>query len=168
MCSTAHSKARDPNDAVWSSDVDSNGHGGQWVGGGALDPVVDVAAWDDTYSAETTAGGIVVNGYNWNTKANLDGNGLYRLTYVLEGSAENEGKCSYSLNTFFGPNTKLVNPGNVNPGTVVSADYEHFHHGEGGLPMWTLIFKLRGKVAVEEAKAAVAVTGSLCNSLSNS
>lgn len=122
-----------PSDAVWSSDVDTNGHGGQWVGGGALDPVVDVAAWDDTYSAETNAGGSVINGYNWNTKANLDGNGLYRVTYVLEGSAENEGKCSYSLNTVFGPNTKLVNPGNVNPGTVVSAEEEHFHHGEGGL-----------------------------------
>jgi len=131
-----------PADAAWSSDVDTNGHGGQWVGGGALDPVVDVAAWDNTYSAEINAGGSVINGYNWNTKADLDGSGLYRVTFVLEGAINpsnptdpNAGRCLYPLNTVFGSDTVLVNPGNVNPGTLLSADALAAigaHHGEGG------------------------------------
>jgi len=136
-----------PGNVAWSSDVDTNGHGGQWVGD-ALDPVVDVAAWDNTYSAEINAGGSVINGYNWNTKANLDGSGRYRLTFVLEGDAGDGGRCTTPLNTtplntVFGPDTenqvtletKLVNPGNVNPGTVLSADALAAigaHHGEGG------------------------------------
>ena len=116
---------------VWSSDasggVAAGAHGGYWTNG-ISPPLVDVAAWNGTYSAETNAGGSVIFGYNWNTKEDSAGGGDYRLTFVLEGDA-----CSYDLNTVFDSTTKSVNVGERRPARVVSADDLGGTGNEGGL-----------------------------------
>jgi hypothetical protein len=115
---------------VWSSDatggVASGENGGYWTDG--MDPpVVDIAAWDGTYSAEINAGGSLIFGYNWNTKL-LDQKGDYRLTFVLEGDA-----CPHELNTVFDETTKSVNVGERRPAQVVSAANIGGTRNEGGL-----------------------------------
>ena len=116
---------------VWSSSasggVAGGAHGGYWTNG-ISPPLVDVAAWDGTYSAETNAGGSVIFGYNWNTKEDSTGGGDYRLTFVLEGDA-----CSYDLNTVFDSKTKSVNVGERRPAQVVSAGDLGGTGNEGGL-----------------------------------
>jgi hypothetical protein len=118
---------------VWSSTaiggVAAGEHGGYWTNGNGIDPpLVDVAAWDGTYSAETNAGGSVIYGYNWNTKEDSSGGGDYRLTFVLEGDA-----CDYDLNTVFDSTTKSVNVGERRPARVMSADDLGGTGNEGGL-----------------------------------
>jgi hypothetical protein len=133
-------KITDFDNLAWSSDVDDgNGRGGYWVGG-ALPPVVNVAAWDGSYSAEINASGTLIYGYNWNTKLidQAEKSGDYRLTFVLEGGPTGDpatsGRCAVNLNTVF-DSTEVVNLGDVHPGEVLTAADlvgEGAHHGEGG------------------------------------
>ncbi|HET9496432.1 MAG TPA: hypothetical protein VFR15_19565 [Chloroflexia bacterium] len=81
----------------------------RWTGD-VSDPVVNLHTSDGSYSAEINAGGSVIYGYNWSTKQANDGNGIYRLTFVLESGS----------NTQFTSSTLLANPGNINPGHVVA------------------------------------------------
>ena len=134
-------KITDFDSVVWSSDADDeNGRGGYWVNG-ALLPVVNVAAWDGSYSAEINASGRLIYGYNWNTKLidQAEKSGDYRLTFVLEGGEnlgepELSGMCPENLNTLF-ESTVVVNLGEEHPGVVLTAEefaQEGAHHGEGG------------------------------------
>ena len=88
---------------------------GYWVGDAAT-PVVNIAAYSGTYSAEINAGGSMLYGYNWNAKTAATGQ--YRLTFVLDG--QGQGKCPVPLNTVFGDSTYVANPGEVSAGVVVS------------------------------------------------
>lgn len=129
-------KITDFGNLAWSSDLDDgSGHGGYWTGG-ALAPVVNVAAWDDTYSAEINAGGRMLYGYNWNTMLipQAEKSGNYRLTFVLEGGPLGGGQCDEELNTVF-DTTTAVNLGEQHPAEVLSAAELALlgaHHGEGG------------------------------------
>jgi hypothetical protein len=134
-------KIVDADNLSWNSDLDDgSGYGGYWYGG-ALEPVVNVAAWDDSYSAEITASGRMLYGYNWNTMdiPQEEKFGTYRITFVLESDASSGGHCPEDLNTVF-DSTVAVNLGEQHPAVVVSADElndpngpYHAHHGEGGL-----------------------------------
>lgn len=129
-------KITDVDNLAWSSDVDDGtGRGGYWVGG-ALAPVVNIAAWDGSYSAETNASGTLIYGYNWNTKLipQDEKSGDYRLTFVLEGGPSTSGKCGVALNTEFNT-TIVVNKGETHPAALLTrTDLEALgaHHGEGG------------------------------------
>jgi len=96
-------------------------------------PVVDLHAWDGSYSAEINAGGGLVYGYNWNTKNFAEGAGLYRMTFVLEGSAIHGGRCPINLNTMFDGTTRSINVGERHPAVLIPAGDAAFTHGEGGL-----------------------------------
>jgi len=130
-------KINDPStEPEWASDA-SGTYGGYWTGGMG-EPVVDIAAWDGSYSTEINAGGSLIYGYNWNTKV-LAEKGDYRLTFVLEGgftddqNNENDGKCTSTLNTVFDGTSKSVNVGERRPATLLSQAEMDGHHGEGGL-----------------------------------
>lgn len=102
-------------DMVWNSGTDSVS--GRWGPATAFGPpVVDINAWDGTYSAEINAGGSLIYGYNWNTKSFASGSGTYRLTFLLEGD-----RCGYDLNTVFDDTTLSVNVGERRPATLLSA-----------------------------------------------
>ena len=116
-------------DILWSSEE------GRWVGtiGG---PVVNVAAYNattDVYSAEINAGGGVIYGYNWNTKANADGAGTYRVTFLLDGPTSEGGRCTAPMNTVFDDTSMSVNVGERRPATLIPGTDEMFTAGEGGL-----------------------------------
>ena len=89
----------------------------------ANSPIVDLRAWDDSYSAEINAGGMLLYGYNWNTKTFSEGPGWYRLTFVLEGDTADGGMCTSpdGLNTMFGDNSQAVNRGERTPAELLSA-----------------------------------------------
>lgn len=96
---------------------------GQWDNASA--PVVNVAAYKDTYKAEINSGGGIVYGYNWNAKSVAAG--TYRLTFVLDGNDEQGPACTTPLATrLVRGTTQLVNVGESNPAQIVYA-------GEGGL-----------------------------------
>ena len=95
-------------------------------------PVVDIKAWDETYSAEINAGGNLIYGYNWQTKNFSEGAGKYRLTFLLEGDEDDGGECEVDLNTVFDDDTMSVNVGERRPATVLSKDALGGTHGEGG------------------------------------
>lgn len=67
-----------------------------------------------------------------NTKL-LSDKGDYRLTFMLEGSEADGGKCPNLLNTVFGGTTKSVNVGERRPATALSAAEMKGTHGESGL-----------------------------------
>jgi len=96
-------------------------------------PVVDLHAWDGSYSAEINAGGSVIYGYNWNTKNFSEGAGVYRMTFLLEGDASAGGSCPYTLNTVFDDTSMSVNVGERRPATMIPGTDAAFTHGEGGL-----------------------------------
>lgn len=85
-------------------------------------PVVDLRAWDDSYSAEINAGGMLLYGYNWNTKNLSAGAGWYRLTFVLEGDTNHGGLCTSpgGLNTAFGATSQAANLGERQPAQLLS------------------------------------------------
>jgi len=130
-------KITDPDNLVWSSNVDDgNGRGGYWVGG-ALPPQENLAAWDGSYSAEINAGGTLIYGFNWNTKL-IDQSiksGTWRLSFVLEGDTDDSGRCSVDLNTVF-ESTTTVNVGEQNlPVVLTPGDMSDLGatNGEGGM-----------------------------------
>jgi hypothetical protein len=86
---------------------------GYWVGDAAA-PVVNIAVYSGTYSAEINAGGSMLYGFNWNAKTAATGQ--YRLTFVLDGQP----RCPVPLNTVFDSTTRVANPGEVSAGVVVS------------------------------------------------
>lgn len=99
--------------------------GGSWGPRSAANaPVVDLRAWDDSYSAEINAGGLLLYGYNWNTKTLAEGAGWYRLTFLLEGSTAHGGLCTSpnGLNTQFGATSQAVNRGERQPAELLSKD----------------------------------------------
>lgn len=97
--------------------------GGSWGPRSLVNsPVVDLRAWDDSYSAEINAGGLLLYGYNWNTKNFTEGAGWYRLTFLLEGDTSNGGLCTSpgGLNTAFGDTSQAVNRGERQPAELLS------------------------------------------------
>ena len=106
---------------------------GQWSGTGVGTPVVNVAAYNDTYSAEINSGGQLVYGYNWNAKSVATG--TYRLTFVLDGNDSQGPRCSTPLLTAFdAATTQLVNVGENNKPQIVYAGSATLNGGdEGGL-----------------------------------
>ena len=90
----------------------------------ANSPTVDISTYGGDYSAEINAGGNLIYGYNWNVKSDADGAGAYRITFLLEGSAADGGRCSApdGLNTMFDETSKSINVGERRPATILSAD----------------------------------------------
>ena len=104
---------------------------GQWTGAGVGTPVVNVAAYNDTYSSEINSGGGLVYGYNWNAKTAATG--TYRLTFVLDGNDAEGPRCSAPLQTEFRSGvTELVNLGEANLGDILYAGDSQLGD-EGGL-----------------------------------
>ena len=100
---------------------------GTWGGADAGVVAVNLAASTGAYSAEINAGGSMIFGYNWKTKAVVPG--TYRLTFVIDGP----GKCAVS-NTVFDGTTVLVNEGNLNFGALMTqADLALLGGDEGGI-----------------------------------
>lgn len=106
---------------------------GQWSGTGVGAPVVNVAAYNNTYSAEINSGGGLVYGYNWNAKTAATG--TYRLTFVLDGNDTSGPQCSVNRTTEFKWGvTKLVNVGESNKASIIYAGETALNGGdEGGL-----------------------------------
>ena len=115
---------------------------GQWSGAGVATPVVNVAAYNDTYSAEINSGGGLVYGYNWNAKT--ASTGTYRLTFVLDGNDTTGPQCTTPLATEFTFGvTKLVNVGeNATPHIVYAGDSQL--GDEGGLVYLDLALTTKG------------------------
>lgn len=119
---------------VWIYDAS----GGNWgPRSAASSPVVDIHAWDDSYSAEINAGGQLLYGYNWNVKNFSEGPGWYRLTFLLEGDTAHGGMCTaqYGLNTVFGSTSQVVNQGEQHPAVMMdqqSLEDLGATRGEGG------------------------------------
>lgn len=104
---------------VWTYDPS----GGSWGPRSLVNnSIVDLHAWDDSYSAEINAGGQLLYGYNWNTKKLSEGAGWYRLTFVLEGDTAHGGLCTSpaGLNTAFSDTSQVVNRGERQPGVMLS------------------------------------------------
>jgi len=91
-----------PAQLTWS------GTGGAWVNG-ANPPAFEGSTHDGGFTAEVNVGGNLIYGYNLNLRKTGEGAGLYRLTFVLDGGAEDGGPCPHSLNTSFDADTALVN-----------------------------------------------------------
>lgn len=78
----------------------------RWNGEGVLDPVFDGAVWEGGdgpgfYSAEINIPGRVIYGYNWNVRTTGDGDGVYRLTFSLDGTFVDGQQCgTTALNTW--------------------------------------------------------------------
>lgn len=117
---------------VWTYDA----AGGSWGPRSlASSPVVDLHAWDDSYSAEINAGGMLLYGYNWNTKNFSEGPGWYRLTFLLEGDTDHGGMCPTPLNTVFDAASQVVNQGERHPGQILTQQAlaaKGATRGEGG------------------------------------
>jgi hypothetical protein len=117
----------DPASLYWDSDE------GNWMPRSAANtPCVDISAWDGSYSAEINAGGSIIYGYNWNTKFYAEGAGAYRITFLLEGDADDGGGCTHPLNTVFDDSSMSVNVGERRPATLLSASALGGTRGEGG------------------------------------
>lgn len=87
-------------------------------------PVVDLKAWNNTYSAEINSGGTLLYGFNWN--AQKLSTGTYRLTFVLDngnnGSADPTGAhCSVAPRTEFTADSFIANPGENATARIIPA-----------------------------------------------
>lgn len=121
---------------VWDSTT------GQWTGPGVGAPVVNVAAYNGSYSSEINSGGGLVYGYNWNAKTAATG--VYRLTFVLDGNDTSGPQCTTLLTTEFTPNvTKLVNLGESNKPKILYAGDSQLGD-EGGLVYIDLALSTKG------------------------
>jgi len=115
---------------------------GQWSGAGVGSPVVNVAAYTGTYSAEINSGGGIVYGYNWNAKTAATG--TYRLTFVLDGNDATGPQCSTPLMTEFTSGiTQLVNIGEANVPHILYAGDSQLGD-EGGLVYLDLTLTTKG------------------------
>jgi len=122
--------------AVWDRTT------GQWSGSGVGTPVVNVAAYDGSYSVEVNSGGGIVYGYNWNAKTVATG--TYRLTFVLDGNDAEGPQCTTTLATRFDPSiTKLVNIGENNSSHIIYAGDSQLGD-EGGLAYIDLTLTPKG------------------------
>ncbi len=100
---------------------------GLWDGA-EVPAAVNLAAYQDQYTAEINAGGSMIFGYNWKTKGIVAG--TYRLTFVIDGPD----KCGASKTVFAAGTTVLVNEGNLNAGTLIPAGDAALNSGlEGGI-----------------------------------
>jgi len=115
---------------------------GQWDGAGVGAPVVNVAAYDEGYSAEINSGGGVVYGYNWNAKTAATG--TYRLSFVLDGNDDQGPVCSTPLLTEFAYGvTQLVNVGETNAPHILYAGDSQLGD-EGGMVYLDLMLTTKG------------------------
>ena len=115
---------------------------GRWAGSGVGAPVVNVAAYQGTYSAEINSGGGLVYGYNWNAKTTATG--TYRLTFVLDGNDTQGPQCPTPLGTQFKLyDTQLVNVGENNASHIIYAEDSQLGD-EGGLVYIDLNLSTRG------------------------
>lgn len=116
-----------PGDLRWSS---VNGH---WGPVSAVNtPVVELAAYDNSYSAEINAGGSMIFGYNWNAKLDSSGEGTYRISFVLDGGpSADTPRCNVDLNTEFDETTIIANPGEVTQGQVLTRSALESLGGDG-------------------------------------
>jgi hypothetical protein len=118
---------------------------GTWNGGNA--PVVNTAAYAATnpWTVETTSGGSIVYGYNWNAQTATVG--TYRLTFVLDGNDTNGPQCSTQLGTMFDDTaTQLVNAGEVgrSEGIIPKGDTALNGGDEGGIAWLDLTLTSKG------------------------
>jgi len=95
---------------------------GQWTGT-VNQPIYNEAVWTggdgpEYYSAEINVKGKIIYGYTWNVLRLNDGEGDYRLTFVLDGT------CSAGLNTYFDVNTQIDLPVETEATTEASAEEE--------------------------------------------
>jgi hypothetical protein len=118
---------------------------GTWSGGNT--PVVNTAAYAATnpWTVETTSGGSIVYGYNWNAKTVAVG--TYRLTFVLDGNDLVGPQCSTTLGTKFDDvETALVNAGEVgrSEGIIPAGDLALNGGDEGGIAWIDLTLTSKG------------------------
>lgn len=104
----------DPDAVDW----DEENH--RWTSGNNL-PVLDVSAWQGTYSTEINATGTLIHGLNWD--ASNQTTGTYRLTYLIDaGGPDPEGHhCTIVSNTVFTEETLIANPGEATTAVLVPA-----------------------------------------------
>jgi hypothetical protein len=113
---------------------------GHWEGPAVNNPAIDLSAQTDAYSAEINAGGNLIYGFNWNTKQQAEGSGVYRLTFVIDGPS----RCPVS-NTEFGMDTIIANPGNLNEAFLVPKGDMRLNGGdEGGLTYIDITVQVSG------------------------
>jgi hypothetical protein len=106
---------------------------GSWMPRSAINtPAVDIRTWDGSYSVEINAGGSLIYGYNWNTKNFAEGAGEYRLTFLIEGSSADGGRCIYDSNAVFDDTSLSVNVGDRRPATILTPAALGATRGEGG------------------------------------
>jgi hypothetical protein len=118
---------------------------GTWDGGNA--PVVNTAAYaaNTPWTVETTSGGSIVYGYNWNAQTAVVG--TYRLTFVLDGNDTDGPQCSTQLGTMFDDTvTQLVNAGEVgrSEGIIPSRSPALNGGDEGGIAWIDLTLTSKG------------------------
>jgi len=113
-------KTRDDNTLSLSWDPATS----RWIGD-AMDPVVTSGVWNNlsgpaNYSAEINVQGKVIYGYNWVTRRDGDGDGDYRITFVLEPEAP-----GITCNTLFDATTNiLISEEEEEPETVLESESE--------------------------------------------
>jgi hypothetical protein len=89
-------------------------------------PVVDIKAWQDTYTTEINAGGNAIYGFNWNSQD--ESSGTYRLTFLLDNGlgelgADPSGEhCNVAPNTEFTDLSLVANPGEAALAKIIPAD----------------------------------------------
>ncbi|HKJ46916.1 MAG TPA: hypothetical protein VJ991_13875 [Balneolales bacterium] len=79
----------------------------RWTGEDIGEPLFSSGVWTNIdgpggYSAEVNASGKVIYGYNWITRTTSEGDGDYRITFVLDPNS------GVTCNTDFGTNTSIV------------------------------------------------------------
>ena len=117
----------DPATLYWDSDE------GSWMPRSAINtPAVDIKTWDGSYSVEINAGGSLIYGFNWNTQKFSEGAGEYRLTFLIEGSSANGGRCIHDSNAVFDDTSLSVNVGERRPATILTPAALGATRGEGG------------------------------------
>lgn len=87
-------------------DLSWNSEGSYWEGDAGI-PLFEGGVWEGNngpsgYSAEINVQGKIIYGYNWVTRKIGDGEGTYRLTFVLDNNFTG------TRNTFFDTSTKVV------------------------------------------------------------
>jgi hypothetical protein len=125
----------DPNLSVTWDPVHS-----RWIGDDIGDPLFNGGVWQNIdgpggYSAEVNVQGKVIYGYNWVTRTTADGEGDYRITFVLDPNSSETG---ITCNTAFGEygdegKVTEILPGEEEGGIIVQALAEEPDDLGGGI-----------------------------------
>jgi hypothetical protein len=121
----------DPSAMTW----DATNH--YWSLGQASAPVVDIRAWDDTYTTEINASGTAIYGFNWDAQG--EPTGTYRMTFLLDKES-----CNTPNNTEFTAASLVANPGELSTARIIPTEDPRLDGDTAGLSYVDVEVQARG------------------------